>query len=97
MRISKHKKKGYFFKTVVGVTIVTSLTTCCLLIGCLIMTISVSHNEKSVEALSSHIQSLDEQLTVAQEEEQQYKSQQEQLKQQISKCEPVVIPDSMKK
>ena len=92
----RRRKKNYLFEGLVVLTVGAFVATT-ILVGIFIYVNSSIHkNEAAITTLSEQLTTLQEQAEEIQSQEMEYKNQLDALQAELSKYEPVVIPDSMK-
>lgn len=91
------KKKKNDAVTVLMIITFGTLIVTSLLVGTFIyLNSSIHKNEASIATFSKEISSMQEQIEIIKEQEAEYKSKLEALELELSKYEPVIIPDSMR-
>lgn len=90
------RRKNYLFEGLVVLTVGAFIATT-ILVGIFIyLNSSIRKNEAAIATLSKELTTLQEQAEEIQSQEAEYKNQLNMLQAELSKYEPVVIPDSMK-
>lgn len=91
------KKKKNHVVTVLMIITFGALIATSVLVGTFIyLNSSIHKNESAIATFSKEISSMQEQIEAIQVKEAEYKSKLEALELELSKYEPVIIPDSMK-
>lgn len=90
------RRKNYLFEGLVVFTIGAFIVTAALAGTFIYINGSIHKNEAAITALSDELTTLQEQTEEIQGQESEYKKQLEAIQGELSKYEPVVIPDSMK-
>lgn len=94
--VGRRRRKSYLFEGLVVLTVGAFVATT-ILVGIFIYVNSSIHkNEAAIATLSEELTTLQEQAEEIQSQEMEYKNQIDALQAELSKYEPVVIPDSMK-
>lgn len=90
------RRKNYLFEGLVVLTVGAFVATT-ILVGIFIyVNSSIRKNEAAIATLSKELTILQEQAEEIQSQEAEYKNQLDVLQAELSKYEPVVIPESMK-
>lgn len=90
------RKKNYLFEGLVVLTVGSFVATTVLVGAFIYVNGSIQKNEAAITALSDELTILQEKAEEIQGQETEYRSQLDALQAELSKYEPVVIPDSMK-
>lgn len=90
------KKRKYLFEGLVVFTVMAFIVTAVLTGTIVTINSSIQKNEVEITTLSNELISLQNQIEEIQNQEKEYKNQLDELQGELSKYEPIVIPDSMK-
>ena len=90
------RRKNYLFEGLVVLTGCSFVATAALSGAIIYVNSSIHKNEAAITALSGELTILQEKAAEIQGQETEYRSQLDALQAELSKYEPVVIPDSMK-
>ncbi len=90
------KSKNYLFEGLVVLTGCSFVATAVLVGAFIYVNSSIHKNEAAITALSDELTVLQEKAEEIRGQETEYRSQLDALEAELSKYEPVVIPDSMK-
>lgn len=90
------KRRKYLFEGLVLFTVGAFIVTVALAGSVLYINSNIQKNEVEITTLSNELTSLQKQIEEIQNQEKEYKNQLDELQGELSKYEPVVIPDSMK-
>ncbi|MBU3804187.1 MAG: hypothetical protein H9872_05485 [Candidatus Cellulosilyticum pullistercoris] len=93
---TRRRRKNYLFEGLVVLTIGTFITTTVLVGVFIYINGSIHKNEAAITTLSDELTILQEQAEAIKKQETEYKNQLDAIQGELSKYEPVVIPDSMK-
>lgn len=90
------KRKNYAITVLMMITGAAVVATSLLAGTFIYLNSSIKKNEASIATFSKEISSMQEQVEIIKAQEKEYKNKLEALELELSKYEPVIIPDSMK-
>lgn len=90
------RKKNHMLGILVIVSIGACITTSVLAGTFIYVNGSINKNESAIETLSNDLTTIKDKVETIKGQEEEYKNQLQALQAELSKYEPVVIPDSMK-
>lgn len=90
------KRKNYAVTVLMMITGAAVVATSLLAGTFIYLNSSIKKNEASIATFSKEISSMQEQVEIIKAQEKEYKNKLEALELELSKYEPVIIPDSMK-
>lgn len=94
-RRKRRKQRERMLETLIITTFVAICVTLILSIGYMYTNFSIHRNECLMEALSTELINLQQEVDEARNKQNEYKKQVEELQAQLSKYQEIVIPESM--
>ncbi len=93
---SNTRKKNRAYPIMIGVTVFTCIVTVVITGSYVYTTSSMNKYQRSINELKVEIDNLEKSTNEIKVQEEEYKNKIDSITQELSKYEPIVIPDSMK-